>query len=135
MILGFKKQFVTPIIKGEKIHTIREDKNNRWKKGNLIHFATGMRTKNYNQFKIDICKSVQKIEIKYRLGFNDEKRIPSVFVDGKKFVEGLEIGYSDFPKLIELINNDGFELAKDFFDWFNKDFKGKIIHWTDYLYA
>ena len=126
MILGFKKQFVTPIISGKKIHTIREDKNDRWKKNNLIHFATGVRTKNYNHFRTGLCFSVQKIEIKYRLGFNNEKLIPSVFIDEKKIVEGLEIGYSDYPKLVELINNDGFELAKDFFNWFNKDFKGKI---------
>lgn len=28
----------------------------------------------------------------------------------------------------------GFDSVKDFFRYFNKDFKGKIIHWTDLKY-
>jgi len=30
--------------------------------------------------------------------------------------------------------NDGFESLQDFFNWFNKPFRGKIIHWTDFKY-
>jgi len=33
-----------------------------------------------------------------------------------------------------LAKNDGFEGIEDFFKWFNEDFKGKIIHWTNYKY-
>lgn len=58
MILSFKKQFSEPILKGTKIHTIREDKPNRWKPGNKIHFANGVRTQNYNCFKESVCISV-----------------------------------------------------------------------------
>ena len=63
MILGFKKQFPPMILVGTKIHTIREDKHDRWKAGNKIHFATGIRTKNYNQFYSGVCKSVQAITL------------------------------------------------------------------------
>ena len=38
------------------------------------------------------------------------------------------------PILRELAKNDGFESVEDFFAYFNKDFKGKIIHWTDLQY-
>lgn len=47
MILSFKEQFIPKILDGTKIHTIREDKKNRWEAGKKIHFATGVRTKNY----------------------------------------------------------------------------------------
>ncbi len=39
MILGFKEQFVEKIQNGIKKHTIRADKNNRWRDGMTIHFA------------------------------------------------------------------------------------------------
>ena len=61
MILSFKKRFVSPILSGHKIHTIREDKPRRWKAGNKIHFATGVRTKHYDQFHAGVCVSVQAI--------------------------------------------------------------------------
>lgn len=121
MILAFKKQFVEPILKGSKIHTIREDKHNRWKKHNTIHFATGVRTKNYNCFNEDICYSVQTIEIN-RTYF---KGAEIVIVDNR-ILEDSEI--------LRLAKNDGFKTKNDFFEWFNTDFKGKIIHWTNLKY-
>ena len=123
MILGFKGRFVPKILDGTKIHTFREDKKNRWKKGNKIHGATGVRTKRYKQFFEDVCKSTQKIVMKY--------------VDKNEYVD-LEITVDNYKltpaeKAI-LAVNDGFETFDDFKKWFDKDFKGKIIHWTDYRY-
>jgi hypothetical protein len=37
-------------------------------------------------------------------------------------------------QVLELAQNNGFDTVKDFFEYFNKDFKGKIIHWTDFKY-
>jgi hypothetical protein len=34
----------------------------------------------------------------------------------------------------QLAINDGFETVEHFFRWFNEDFSGKIIHWTDLRY-
>ena len=34
----------------------------------------------------------------------------------------------------QLAINDGFESLKHFFEYFNEDFEGKIIHWTDLKY-
>ena len=149
MILGFKNKFTPLIIKGTKIHTIREDKPNRWKEGNKIHFAIGIRTKNYCQFKEGVCKGTQKIDIIHK------SNVITVKIDGKllgeawKDKEGTIVCYtglrlerindtelkasSDYI-LHDLVANDGFITVQDFFKWFNKDFTGKIIHWTDLKY-
>ena len=63
MILGFNKRFPQPIHDKIKIHTIREDKHNRWKAGRIIHMATGVRTKHYYCFNQEICTGTQIIEI------------------------------------------------------------------------
>jgi hypothetical protein len=114
MVLGFKKQFPEKIISGEKIHSIR--KGNRWKAGNKIHFATGVRTKNYQQFHFGKCFTVQDIAIYFPSG--------NVLIDGELF----------FDKET-LAKNDGFESFDKMLDWFGKDgIEGQIIHWTDFKY-
>lgn len=121
MILSFKDQFVSKIIKGTKIHTIRLDPHNRWKPGNKIHFATGLRTKNYKQFFEGECKSIQSIKIIWL----ELAIYPKVFVDNKQVD----------PFIIEKLSmNDGFDNSSNFRKWFIKDFEGKIIHWTNYKY-
>lgn len=130
MILGFKPQFVAPINSGVKIHSIREDKTDRWKEGNTIHFATGVRTKNYDNFKTDVCKSTQSIEIFFNENevHKDLDRGIWVLVDN--------IVLSDFW-VKELAYRDGFKSVHEFYCWFGKNadyFKGKIIHWTDFQY-
>lgn len=129
MILAFNQNFITSIKSGTKIHTIREDKPNRWRKGNIIHFATGVRTKDYNQFHQGICTGVQRVFMTY--AYND---LIQISVNGKEL-----FGYNERLKFAQ---NDGFETWEEFFNWFfplikenpDKEFKGKIIHWTDFKY-
>ena len=124
MVLGFKPQFKEPILKKKKKHTIREDKNDRWKPGMKIHFATGVRTRLYHQFKEGVCVSIQKIKILWdNLPPNGE--VVSISIDGNPI-------YLD--ELETLALNDGFEDISEFLNWFNEDFEGKIIHWTDLKY-
>jgi hypothetical protein len=118
MNLSFKKHFVRSIINGNKIHTIREDQYNYWHEDRIIHFCTGLRTKEYNQFFHGVCTSTQKIEIQY----NKERE---VFIDDRKLYKG---------ELTELARNDGFKSVEAFFDWSDTDLTGKIIHWTDFRY-
>ena len=122
MVLGFKKQFVPKILDGAKIHTIREDKTRRWKKGMEIHFATGVRTKDYDQFKGGECTMVQEIKMN-----------PST---GEVLVErhGQFFPLSDYYKA-KLIEQDGFDSEDEFWEWFNEPFEGVLIHWTNYFYA
>jgi hypothetical protein len=128
MILAFKPQFVEPILNGSKIHTIREDKSNRWAPGKQIHFATGVRTKDYNQFKLGDCRSYQRVRMSYDWG-----DIITISINGRELL----------PHEREVFaHNDGFENWQAFFDWFypiikateDNYYKAKVIHWTDFRY-
>jgi hypothetical protein len=121
MVLGFKKQFTSKIKNGSKIHTILEDKQDRWKEGNTIHFATGVRTKKYKQFIGGICTGTQKIKISYKC-----VQGITVWIDDKVLAQSVD--------LQRLAHNDGFNSLAEFVKWFNKDFEGKIIHWTEFRY-
>lgn len=122
MILSFKEQFKEPILKGSKIHTIREDMHNRWKAGKIIHMATGVRTKKYNCFNEGICKSIQQIEI---IRVSDYLNETIVKVDGRQLT---------VSEVQQLAWNDGFHNLICFWMWFSDGFVGKIIHWTDFKY-
>lgn len=110
-----------------KLHTIREDKKNRWRTGNKIHFVINNRTKNRLQFApVLMVKTIQEIKITYDEDICEKECCePCVFIDGKS------IDYNDYERLAI---NDGFDSVKEFFEWFNEDFEGKIIHWTDIRY-
>lgn len=113
-----------------KRHTMRTNDKTRWNVENNIHFVINNRTPKRFQFTPVIpVKSVQKIEIKWML-FTKEiiNRKPIVWIDSLPFYDvttGLNRGIEILSK------NDGFESEKEFFEWFNVDFIGKIIHWTD----
>jgi hypothetical protein len=117
MILPSKERFVEPIMGGTKIHTIREDRHNRWREGMKIHMATCVRTKKYHCFREEVCRGKQKIHM-----YNHKKGL-RVYVDGTPLTE---------KKMRELIYNDGF------IEWFFPRscyvYAGKIIHWTDKKY-
>jgi hypothetical protein len=126
MILGFKKQLKQPILDGIKIHTIREDKNNRWIAGRKIHMATGVRTTAMDIFKTEECQGTQKVTFFWTEV--DENWTCKVFVDQK------HLGVTD---LYDLAIGDGFSSIEDFLaweSWNKKDFTGKLIHWTDKKY-
>lgn len=117
-----------------KIHTIRADPKNRWREGMDIHFVINNRTKNRFQFA-PILK-VQKIQtLSIRWDESEHfigKLTPSVFIDGSLFY-GLEGKFDVGIK--QLAKNDGFESEEKFFQWFNDDFDGILIHWTLFFYS
>lgn len=124
-----------------KIHTIREDKTNRWKPGMMIDFFINARQKNMFRFapRIQVV-SIQEIFMTRR-GSMLEITIAE---------EGSYIGGDDF--YVDAFNqgklsiNDGFDEYDDFRNYFinvieengkstgNYWFKGIIIHWTDLTY-
>lgn len=137
MILGYKKlfpwkeptDFKRKIQDGIKKHTIRADVKERWHVGMKIQHAHGIRTKYYEQFFEGVCKSVQTIEIQWC------GNIANVFIDhlftGRYFKKQ---NCCTSSEIRQLAINDGFDSFDDFFKWFDKDFTGKIIHWTDTRY-
>lgn len=110
-----------------KIHTIRQ--GNRWKAGMKIHPVINNRNKNRFQFApVMECVSVQEIEIYKGIILIDNK----VFYD-----EWISKHCPDRSKLnfiSKLAINDGFPSVEAFFQYFNTDFTGQIIHWTDLNY-
>lgn len=132
-----------------KVHTIR--KGNRFKAGTKLHMAIGVRTKFYQQFnrcitRLERCISVQRIEIiKVNDQYNSEKESNCIWVHGIYVPSIKETFYNVFmvkvdgrflstPEIEVLAVNDGFENTDDFFNWFNEDFEGQIIHWTNFRY-
>lgn len=139
-----------------KITTIR--KGHRWKAGDLMHMAYGVRTKNYCQFnkgipELERVKSVQDIKIKWRkTKFLNilERREVEIFVDDYLLIEACVgdriVGSTHHYRHVRgafaygsltcdlIAVNDGFDNIHDFLSWFNKDFDGQIIHWTDKRY-
>jgi hypothetical protein len=113
-----------------KKHTIREDKHDRWHAGQLIHPVVFNRSKNRFQFAPAFsCVSTQNIEIKknYHMFevFIDDKLIGHYFPKPNCY---------DSKEIKQLSLNDGFNSVEQFLEWFNRDFSGKIIHWTSLKY-
>jgi len=133
MNLGFNPMFVPFIFSGTKKHTIRQDLTNRWKAGMKIHFATGIRTKNYDCFKQGVCISTQEIKFVWKQHNKGKANMSwgvKVFIDGRDVTNETEI-------IDQLAKNDGFHDRKEFFEWESwnkKNFTGKIIHWTNLKY-
>lgn len=127
----FVRGYRGPFSGRPKVHTIREDKKNNWKPGNDIHFVINNRTPDRFQFAPVIkCVSVQNFKISYHIIKNWDGTIkndnaPMIRIDGR-VLNGTEAK--------DLALNDGFDSLEDFLSWFNKDFNGKIIHWTDLKY-
>lgn len=111
----------------EKIHTIRRDSKNRWNAGKDIHFAINNRTPERLQFAPVVkCVSTQEIEVTYHEDICDKNaNEPTVIVDGKML---------NMAEMETLAENDGFADTHEFCCYFNKDFKGKLIHWTNLKY-
>lgn len=85
--------------------TIRDDPNNRWTPGRKIHFATGVRTKNYHCFAEGECKEVKTIV--FEVGIPP---VLQVYIDGKKL---------SAEEWNQLALDDGFDSLGDFnkFHW------------------
>lgn len=119
MLLTFSKDlFVSMIKSGHKIHTIREDKSNRWHQGRSIQFWRGnprnVKSLPY-QFMDGECKGVQEIHI----------------------FRKTQIHCGTYEEIEELAKNDGLttrQLREWFVPWQQPVFSGKIIHWTDKMY-
>lgn len=141
MILGFKKKFPfgsheptnfeEKILRGIKIHTLREDLKGRWLPKCKIEMATGVRTKHYKQFNAerpDLQQkiSTQEVRLVYKYGV-------SIWVDNH------ELRGDAYQKFII---NDGFDSYLDFLQFFfPKHLAGikeeknlRLIHWTDMRY-
>ena len=127
-----------------KIHTIREDSNDRWKKGMLIHAVVGKRFAKKRRIAPPFqCTGIQEIE----LNFDKDYSLIHVSIDNRVLYypcaeDNPRIRHQQKFWLIDFVNNDGFDNVGDFECFFETrlkerkslTFKGKIIHWTDNRY-
>lgn len=131
MILSFSEDsFKEKILAGLKIHTIRTDRTERWKKGMKINFWRGnprntKMTPKPHQFHESTCTSVQKLDMDFVHGGGLK-----VYVDNRE-LEPFEVE--------ALALADGFNDAKQMEEWFlarvpANSFKGRLIHWTKTKY-
>lgn len=135
MLLTFTKpQFKNLIKQGIKQHTIREDKNSRWKVGNSIQFWMGnprnVHAKNKpHQFGTGVCSRVETIRMYFDLAEDWQ-------------TDSVKIGNDIFLKTKDELNafavNDGFENWSQMKLWFDNEdkmFVGKIIFWKDCVWS
>jgi hypothetical protein len=122
------------LIINPKLHTLRADPHDRWKAGRKIEMVyRGAGYKIIDHFnkgipEMEKCVSTQKIEIKWvplEGGITEPVREMHIIIDGKR---------QEPLKTLEIATNDGFADIHRFARWFNKDFTGKIIHWTTLKY-
>lgn len=135
MLLTFSKpQFKYLIKEGVKQHTIREDRNSRWKVGNSIQFWMGnprnTRGKNKpHQFGTGVCSRIETIRMDFAIPEDwqtDEVKI------------GNDIILKTYDELNALAVNDGFENWSQMKLWFDNEdkmFVGKIIFWKDCVWS
>jgi hypothetical protein len=123
MILGFSEKlpsgkpshFPEKILLGIKKSTIR--KKFRWKVGDKIHFATGVRIKKYKQFATGIVTKV------YHIIIEPKSRI-------RILKKGSQINIYPNTDLMNLfVRGEGFDSEDDFWEWFTDSMEGQLIYW------
>ena len=132
MLLTFSKQeFPTLIKSGVKVHTIRNDKHNRWKVGMKIHFWHGNprntrgKVKPY-QFAMGEVSRVENIIIDFAIHEDWQSDIVYIGADITLKAEG---------ELNALAVNDGFENWIEMKKWFanpDSQYSGKLIFWKNF---
>ena len=127
MILSFNKEniekrnFKEKILNGTKIHTIREDKHNRWKPGMSIQFYAMNPRNGGKKFAEGVVTKIEFVEMSTYIEVVD-RFLP----DNGQFIHTnicLDFELNDFAK------NDGFESWEEMKEFFPECFEGKIIYW------
>ena len=124
MILSFNKEniekrnFKEKILNGTKIHTIREDKHNRWKPGMSIQFYAMNPRNGGKKFAEGIVTAVVPVHI------SPDYEISIIYTKlprGGSLIRSLSVE--------ALAKNDGFESWEEMKEFFPEFFEGKIIYW------
>lgn len=127
--LRFFKELNIDLEAKPKLHSLREDSKNRWKVRDAIDFFINCRKEDMFRFAPKhLVKGIQNVFIT-RNDFGKSM----LFIDGKLFyLEDWSLEHKH--KMLHFAQNDGFETTEEFFEYFDTDFNGKIIHWTNLKY-
>lgn len=132
-----------------KLHTMRLDPHDRWRAGMSIQMVyRGPKYSIIDHFnkgipELETCVSVQRI--KFEWYSYHSKDLPSFFGRTKSLTPNpgdfitsrtlkISIDGKEFGDHLLLARNDGFDSLDDFYKWFNKDWSGKIMHWSSLKY-
>jgi len=116
-----------------KIHTIREDSSKRWKKGNKIHFVINNRTKNRFQFVPQLF-DVISTQMVWISPSSKTIRVEKHINKEQSWSDSFYWHELDETEMTLLMINDGFDDDVSFWEHFNREFGGVIIHWTHFQY-
>lgn len=125
---GEKVKYAEP-----KFHTIR--RGNKYKAGDIVSPISVDQNGNEFQFAPEMeIISIQDISIRYEKMASGEW--VHIVIGG---INGMDLPYfftEDYnnSRLEAFIKNDGFESPEQFFKYFNEDFEGQILHFTDLRY-
>ena len=115
MNINYKKEMERALASGIKLHTIRQKPI---AVGTMMnHIVYPYKKKERRCVLSNFCTSTQMITI--------ESSSRTIKVDNK------ELSKVDIERLSK---NDGFDSIEDFWSFFNQDYQGMIIHWTDTKY-
>jgi hypothetical protein len=124
-LYNFMPQFVAPIKKGTKTHTIRAPRAHPDKPGNVLHLYMGLRTRSVELIMRVPCVKVEDILIRERPSLSEDATDRfEVAIDGL----GLEADEKE-----ALAQRDGFKNFTEMMKFWNGrlPFIGHIIHWKD----
>jgi hypothetical protein len=123
----FDKSYDLDETETPKLHTIRRNLFNKWQETSEIEFCINRNSEDEFQF----APTTSIIALQFiRISYNEadcEKACsePAIYIDEKPI---------DLKTLSALAVNDGFENVVDFLTYFNTNFTGIIIHWTNLKY-
>ncbi len=101
---NFKPQFAADVESGKKTQTIRPQRKRPTRAGETLKLYTAMRTRECRLLAEAVCKMVLPVQIYHN----------AVVVDGR------ELGVIELEWLAKM---DGFETAREFFDFFIKTYE------------
>ena len=124
MNIAFYPEFVRPILTRRKIHTVRRDRENKYKPGGVLHCV---HADGFQQFAQRAILSTQEFRVEFR---GDDY---AVAIDGR---------WLKTEELRLLIKYDGFKSFAHFEAFINQyktpdgsPYVGKILHFTSFRYG
>ena len=111
---NFQKQFVSMILDGSKVHTIRRIRKHPTKVGDTIKMFTGMRTKDCKKFAEAACINVEPIVI-WPFSKLITKELTSQALSKEKVkIIAKEDGFDDVKLFFKFFERYGTECLPDF---------------------
>lgn len=129
MLLGFKPQFVNPILQDIKWFTLRDKRKVTPKLGETLHMYTGLRTNNCKPItKKHTLKAMYPVHIKIKITGKPGIHAAKVQI----VINNLTLSNFD---LREFVVRDGFENIEKFIQYWTENYSNKNVNIKQVIYA